>query len=238
MSDTDGFIEEVTEEVRRDRLYGLLRRYGWIGALIILGIVGGTAWQAWQRDQAENRAQAFGDSLLAALENNSDAARAAQLTTVEAQGGTAAIVRDFLLADALIRTEETADAIATFKAIENNADVPMIYRQMASFKALSAGQEVLSVDERRSGFDLLATPGNPFRALAEEQLALIDVETGNRDGALERLCGASECRRRDAGLATARASGDCGAGRRSRGCLDAAKRQLNEIRARGSWGKT
>jgi len=29
MSDTDSFINEVTEEVRRDRLYGMFRRWGW-----------------------------------------------------------------------------------------------------------------------------------------------------------------------------------------------------------------
>ena len=44
MSDTDSFIEEVTEEVRRDRLYGLLRRYGWIAALVIILIGGGASW--------------------------------------------------------------------------------------------------------------------------------------------------------------------------------------------------
>jgi hypothetical protein len=30
MSDTDSFIDEVTEEVRRDRMFFMLKRYGWI----------------------------------------------------------------------------------------------------------------------------------------------------------------------------------------------------------------
>ena len=29
MSDTDSFIDEVTEEVRRDALFAQFRRYGW-----------------------------------------------------------------------------------------------------------------------------------------------------------------------------------------------------------------
>lgn len=45
MSDTDSFIEEVTEEVRRDRLFGLMRRYGWIAVLAVLLLVGGTAYR-------------------------------------------------------------------------------------------------------------------------------------------------------------------------------------------------
>ena len=30
MHDSDSFISEVSEEVRRDRLYAALRRYGWL----------------------------------------------------------------------------------------------------------------------------------------------------------------------------------------------------------------
>ena len=41
MSETDSFIDEVNEEVRRDRLYAALRRYGWIAIVAVLAIVGG-----------------------------------------------------------------------------------------------------------------------------------------------------------------------------------------------------
>ena len=56
MSDTDSFIDEVTEEVRRDRLFGLMKRYGWIAALAVLLIVGGAAWNEWRK--AQDRAAA------------------------------------------------------------------------------------------------------------------------------------------------------------------------------------
>jgi hypothetical protein len=48
MSDTDGFIAEVTEDVRRDRLFRLFRRFGWIPAVLILILVGGTAYNDGQ----------------------------------------------------------------------------------------------------------------------------------------------------------------------------------------------
>ena len=44
MSDTDSFIEEVSEEVRRDKLYATFKKYGWIAALFILVVVGGATW--------------------------------------------------------------------------------------------------------------------------------------------------------------------------------------------------
>ena len=40
MSDTDSFIDEVTEEVKRDRLFATMRKYGWIAVLIVLLLVG------------------------------------------------------------------------------------------------------------------------------------------------------------------------------------------------------
>ena len=45
MSDVDSFIDEVSEEVRRERLYIALRRYGWIGVLAVLLLVGGASWR-------------------------------------------------------------------------------------------------------------------------------------------------------------------------------------------------
>ena len=35
LSNHDSFIDEVTEEVRRDRLFAAFRKYGWIGVLLV-----------------------------------------------------------------------------------------------------------------------------------------------------------------------------------------------------------
>ena len=44
MSDSDSFINEVSEELRRDRLFALMRRWGWLAGLVVLAIVGAAAW--------------------------------------------------------------------------------------------------------------------------------------------------------------------------------------------------
>ena len=82
---------------------------------------------------------------------------------------------------------DDAAAVERLQAVANNTDVPQIYRQIASYKAMARGADVLPVDERRSGFEALAVPGQPLRLLAEEQLALIEIETGDKDAALTRL---------------------------------------------------
>lgn len=187
MSNTDSFIEEVTEEVRRDRLYGYLKRYGWIAGLVIVLIVGAAAFNEYRNAQADAAAQALGDAMLAGLSEDDEAARAAALSTVEAGTAEGAAILAFLTAGVQADAEETAQAVETLNTVSNNADIPLIYRQVATFKALALQADTLDIDARRAGFEALAVPGVSLRVVAEEQLALIDIESGNVDGAIERF---------------------------------------------------
>ena len=40
VSNTDGFIEEVSEEVRKDKLFALYKKYAWIPVVVICSLVG------------------------------------------------------------------------------------------------------------------------------------------------------------------------------------------------------
>ena len=84
MSDTDSFIEEVSEEVRRDRLYGYLRKYGWIAALLVILIVGGAAYSEWRKAQAVAAAEEMGDRVLEALSSAQPETRALALEEIAA----------------------------------------------------------------------------------------------------------------------------------------------------------
>ncbi|MGR3502898.1 tetratricopeptide repeat protein [Pseudaestuariivita sp.] len=187
MSDSDSFIEEVTEEVRRDRLYGYLKRYGWIAALIILGIVGGAAWSEWQKAQTEAAAQALGDEILSALDSPEPQARIDALGEIDAGSPGGSAMLQLLIAAEQAQDGQTEAATGALAGVASNGELPQIYRQIAAFKALLAQGTETPAAERRIGFENLAVPGNTLRALAEEQLALIDVEEGDTDGAITRL---------------------------------------------------
>ncbi|WP_299733246.1 tetratricopeptide repeat protein [uncultured Tateyamaria sp.] len=187
MSDTDSFIDEVNEEVRRDRLYGYLRKYGWVAALAIVAIVGAAGYNEYRQAQEVAKAQALGDAMLEALSRNDDVARAGALADVSAETPQGEAVLAFLTAGAQAEAGQTEEAAQTLQVVSGNGEVPLIYRQVAAFKALILQADTLDIEQRRAGFDALAVPGVRLRLLAEEQLALLDIEEGDTDAALTRF---------------------------------------------------
>jgi len=191
MSDTDSFIEEVSEEVRRDRLYGYMRKYGWIAVLAILALVGGAAYNEYSKAQARAKAQTTGDAILAALEADEPAARVAALEAVRGQDITqgAKAVVSLMQAAEQGAADDAAGSQAALEKIAVDGSLPEIYRQIASFKAASQSDGSLSVEDRRIRLEALSAPGTSLRLLATEQLALIDIETADTEAALEKLQG-------------------------------------------------
>ncbi len=187
MSDTDSFIDEVTEEVRRDRLFMVLRRYGWIGIVVVIAIVVGAAWREYARAQNDAAAQALGDAITTALQEDDPSARAAALGEVKSDQPIARALAGMAESGALLDEGKSEQAAEVLNSIAADGDLPQIYRDVAAFKALTVSSEGLTLDERRIRYEALAKPGAPLNLLAQEQLALLDVEAENIDAALARL---------------------------------------------------
>lgn len=191
MSDTDSFINEVSEEVRNDQLFGYVRKYGWIAVTLILVLVGGAAYTEWTKAQSRAAAEATGDALLDALTENDPETRATMLASVDTDGASASVV-SLLTSAAQQEAGDSAAAAQSLADLATNPDVPQIYRDVAAFKsALLAAQEG-DAETRRQSLEGLAVPGQPFRLLAQEQLALIDIEAGETDTAIATLNGIIE----------------------------------------------
>ncbi len=199
MSDTDSFIEEVSEEVRRDRLYRIFRRYGWIAILAVLLLVGGTAWNEWRKASERASAQAFGDSVLAALEQEDRADRADALAAITPLEPAGQVVVD-LLAAGEMGTERPEEAATRLFALADNADVPVVYRRLATLKAVMIPNGGLTAEDRRTRLEGLVPVGGMTRLLAEEQLAMLEIETGAIDDAISRLRRIEEDAEATAGL--------------------------------------
>jgi len=184
VSNNESFIDEVTDEVRREKLYGYLRRYGWIAVACVLLLVGGAAFNEYRNAQARNQAQAVGDALFSALEESTPEDRAAALAAVDADGEAAA-VSQMLLAATQEEAADIAGAAATLNALASDPDTPEMYRDLAAFKA--ATLPTVDTAARMAALDALSQPGQPFALLAQEQLAYLTLQGGDVDGAVEIL---------------------------------------------------
>ncbi|MCB1387811.1 MAG: hypothetical protein KDK12_01430 [Rhodobacteraceae bacterium] len=184
MSNPDSFIDEVNEELKRDRLFAAMRKYGWIAVVLVLVLVGGAAFNEWRKAQAQAAARAFGDQVVAALDTEDPAARVAALRGVTAQGDRQGIL-NLLIAASDLAADDRDGTLAALAAVENDATLPQSYRQIAALKRVMIGGADIPADQRQATLQGLAAPGGTFRPLALEQLALLTLEQGDRDGALQ-----------------------------------------------------
>ena len=184
MSTPDSFVDEVTEAVRRDRLYAAFRKYGWIGVVVVLVIVGGAGFAEWQKSRADARAQAFGDGVAAALEQADPAARAKALAALSADGDQTAVL-DLLKASN--PSTDKAAALAALDALVADTARPQIYRDLAVLKRVAIAGKDQPLADRRAALQAIDVPGRPLRVMAEEQLAYLLLEEGKKDEALAAL---------------------------------------------------
>jgi hypothetical protein len=188
VSDTESFIEEVTEEVRRDRLFATFRKYGWIGVILVAGIVGGAAYNEWSKATRATAAKTFGDSLLTALDENSDDARrqalSAAASATEDNPDRLAIQKLMLASDP---QGDKAGALAALDAVANDAALPQIYRDLAVLRRVIVAGADMDVANRRAALEPLTAAGRAFRPLALEQLAYLSIEAGEPEAALKQL---------------------------------------------------
>lgn len=174
---SDTFIDEVTEELRRDRLYGAMRRYGWIVALVIVAVVGFTAWREYSAAQDRAAAQAWGDAILAAEAENDPAA----VLAVDPRGSAGRQALTGLLA-AGAQTDPDARA----QALQGVADAQpdSVLGELAQLKLVMAQGAQMDAAERDAILTRLSRAGAPFELLALEQKAVALIGAGRPEDAI------------------------------------------------------
>jgi hypothetical protein len=183
VSNPESFIDEVSEEVRRDKLYGTLKKYGWIGVLAVVLLVGGAATNEWLKARDRAAAEATGDAILAAVAIEDQAARAAALEALAAEGDASALLGLIAAAEA----DAPEGAATGLAALAADTSLPALYRDLAALKRAMLPGGAVNAEDRVAGLEPLTIPGGAFRVLAEEQIALAEIELGQPEAALARL---------------------------------------------------
>nr|WP_168713253.1 hypothetical protein [Cochlodiniinecator piscidefendens] len=167
-------------------MFHMLKRYGWIGAIVIVGLVGGAAANEWYKSTQRAAAESLGDQIFTALEAEDVSGRSAALAAIPTTADNAAVL------DMLIAAGDTTDgnlqgAVDRLDAIAANQEIPEVYRDLAILKRSIVGADLLPAEDRLAALSGISAPGAPFRLLAEEQIALIEVNAGETEAAIARL---------------------------------------------------
>ncbi len=182
MSETDSFIDEVTEAVRQDKLWAAFRKWGWIGGVVIATVVGGTAWNAWQTGTAQKNARAFGDRLMAAVQARDTGKELAGIT---ANGTGRATLLRIMQGDQAASTGDFKAALAFYNEAASEPGQPTSITDLAKLKSVIIAGDAMDAGTRDATLAALARPGAPYRLLAMEQQANVKLAAGDKPGAID-----------------------------------------------------
>lgn len=183
----DTVFREVDEELRRDRMRALWRRFGPYvigGAVAVVLIVAlNEGWSWWQNSNAARSS----DELYRALELSAagdDVGAEAALDELAARGaGNYPTLARFRLAALLAKGGRTADAIAAYDALANSESNPRL-RELALVLSANLLVDAGDLAAVQSRVGTLATPENPLRNAAREAIGLAQYKAGDLNGAL------------------------------------------------------
>jgi hypothetical protein len=187
LHNNDSFIDEVSEEVRRDKLFAGLRRYRWLIAALVVLLVGGAAVNEWRKLHLASRAETAGDAFRAAYDDSDAAARAADLEDLAAANARAAVLAKLAAAGAKAEAGDTQGAAALLGEVAENGNAGELYRSLAALQRVMLLGPTMAASERQATLELLVNPGAPFRPLALEQRALMHLDAGDKAAAIADL---------------------------------------------------
>lgn len=200
-------FDEVDEELRAEKAQAVLKRYGGLivaGAFaVVLGVAAWQGWQWWQTRQDQSAATSFlaamriADSLAPApgiqpADNAATAEKRAQAmagfaaVAAEAPGGYRALA---WLREAGLKADagDLGAAVAIWDRVAGDSTVDPLLRDLANLISVIRQVDTADPAQLVARLKPMAASDSPWRAMAEEQLALLDIRQGRMDAAKETL---------------------------------------------------
>ena len=185
---SDMLIQEVDEELRRDRMRKLWRQTGpWIIAAavaVVLGVAAYEGWTWWQKTQSASSSDQFYAATKLADGTDFAAAKKALDDVIAKGSGGYPVLAQFREAALLAQQGKTDDAVAAYDALSssiNNTHLRELALVLAGNLLVDKG-DVAAVEQRVGG---LMTPASPMRNAAREEMGLVQYKAGKLDDAMK-----------------------------------------------------
>ncbi len=182
---SDEFIREVNEELQRERLAELWRRFGpyviGLAVLVVLGTAGKVGYETWYDKRIQEQARLYAAAERLAAEDPLRAAEQWMELAAEADDGFAALAR-LRAAAAFDGSGDRERALEALRKTAAETDDPMV-RDLATL--FLAQYRIDEEDPAALILDLepLTAAGRPFRHGARELLAIASLRAGDRERA-------------------------------------------------------
>jgi hypothetical protein len=178
----EAFLREVDEELRRDDMARLWRRWGRVlVGVIAVGLIAFGGW-LWWRDYQAKQAGAEGERLNAAIEqlsrNQVDPAMPVlKELAASSRPGYRAVSQ---LASAAIAAQKgnTQGAVATYAAVVKDEKIGQPFRDLALIRQTTTEFDILPPDQVVARMRPLAQKGQPWFGSAGELLAVAQLKAG------------------------------------------------------------
>ena len=178
-SDSDSFFREVSEEVRRDRMFRLWKKYGPYAIAAIVAVIAGTAALNWWQHQQRQAARELGGVFLST--DIADPEQQRQL--IERADGQAETLARLRLAAATAESGDRQEAARLYREVANAGGLAPAYADLARLQAIRLALPDMDPAEAVSELEPLTAEGAPYRLLALELRAVAQLNAGQTEAA-------------------------------------------------------
>jgi hypothetical protein len=183
----DGFLREVEEELRRERLEKIWRQYGTyiliVAALIVFGVLGYKYWENSRMVAAQSMGARY-EGALHLLSEGKEASAAKEFETLALYGasGYAALAR-LQLAGALLKEGKKSEALAAYEALANDRGADPMLKSYGALQAAALRLGEADFTEMQNRLNDLTADTSPWRYSARELLGLAALRAGRTEEA-------------------------------------------------------
>ena len=183
MADSESFLQEVSDEVRKDRFYQFLRKYGWLLAILVLVSITASISYELMKNAEYTRAKENGDLLSVAL-IEAESGNMKEITALLSENSKylnpsndLVAITKLIYAEYISNEEnQLAEARSVLAMVYNSDNVSQELRELARAKHMllhSSGE-----NEKIKLIETLSSPDNFYRFVAQEQRVLVLMNDG------------------------------------------------------------
>mgnify|MGYP001248887630 FL=1 len=185
MVESESFIKEVSEEVKRDILFKTLKKFKWPIIVLIILLVGAVGGYEYYKFDKKVKAQEIGEFFVAAIENLKNNG---QTVTEEIDNKLISVLIKLHEAKYFEEKGDIKSATAAYEYIINKHGENKFFNHYSKFQLyLMDPAESLSDKKKIDILDELSGPDGPLKLLALEQKLYLYVKISDLDNIMSHV---------------------------------------------------